>query len=97
MLFRSIGHYRSLGIIKGAVVADCTALHHGPRRHIGNAVTDKGPEGDAGRNGVVAYPRLGMVPAIAALWVGLVGRPLQRVVAHIFVQGLGRSSKVGCR
>jgi hypothetical protein len=52
------------------------------------------PEADAGRNGVVAHLRLGMVPAIAALWVGLIGRPLQRVVAHIFVppdfvRGLG--------
>jgi hypothetical protein len=84
----------SLGLLKIAVVANRAALHDGPRRHIANAVTNKGPEADAGRNGVVAHLRLGMVPAIAALWVGLIGRPLQRVVAHIFVppdfvRGLG--------
>jgi hypothetical protein len=88
---------RSFCVIKAAVVADCAALHDGPRRHIAKAVTNKGPEADAGGNGVDAHPRLGLVPAIAALWVGLVGRPLQRVVAHIFlypqifVQGLGNA------
>jgi hypothetical protein len=76
---------RGLGLLKTAVVADCAALNDGTRRHIANAVTNKGPEADAGRNGVVAHPRLGMVPAIAAFWVELVGRPLQRVVVHIFV------------
>jgi hypothetical protein len=74
----------SLGLMKAAVVADCAALNDGPRRHIANAITNKRPEPYAGRNGVVAHPRIGLVPAITALWVGLVGRPLQRIVAHIF-------------
>ena len=75
---------RGLCLLKTAVMANRTALHDDPRRHIANAVTNKGPEADARRNGVVAHPRIGVVPAITALWVGLVGRPLQRIVAHIF-------------
>jgi hypothetical protein len=76
---------RGLCLLKTAVMANRAALHDGPRRHIANPITNKGPEADTGRNGVVAYPRIGVVPAITAFWAGLVGRPLQRVVAHIFV------------
>src|SRR4249920_3038092 len=67
---------RGLCLLKTAVMANRTALHDDPRRHIANAVTNKGPEADAGRNSVVAHPRIGVVPAITALWVGLVGSPL---------------------
>src|SRR6476660_4145842 len=75
----------SLCLLKTAVMANRAALHDGPRRHIANPITNKGPEADAGRNGIVAHSRIGVVPAITALWVGLVCSPLQRVVAHIFV------------
>ena len=39
--------------------------------HIANPITNKEPEADTGRNGVVAHPRIGVVPAITAFWVGL--------------------------
>jgi hypothetical protein len=56
----------SLCLLKTAVMANRAALNDGLRRHIANPITNKGPEADAGRNGVVAHPRLGMVSAIAA-------------------------------